>query len=183
MKNTVLLLLLSLSLSAVNVGEIPKEVILNNNNGGLAKDGSAWSSKSIRGKVYLLLYVDPDKKDENSRLLEAFDNKNFDTQKVGQIAIVNLNATWKPNYIIEKLLSSKQKESPNITYVKDKKSVLVKEWNLADDASNVLIFSKKGELLFYKDGALSDDEIKEAMNIIEKNLEWLRDEKYFSLIS
>jgi len=42
---------------------------------------------------------------------------------------------------------------------------------LADDASNVLIFSKKGELLFYKDGALSDDEIKEAMNIIEKNLE------------
>ncbi|SFV54997.1 Protein ytfJ precursor [hydrothermal vent metagenome] len=73
----------------------------------------------------------------------------FNSTLVGRIAIVNLAATWKPNYVIEKILESKQKETPSRVYVKDKKSILVKEWNLADNASNILIFSKKGEVLFY----------------------------------
>ena len=46
---------------------------------------------------------------------------------------------------------------------------MVNEWDLADDASNVLIFSKKGEVLFYKAGELSADEIKEAIELIETN--------------
>ncbi len=65
---------------------------------------------------------------------------------VGRIAIVNLEATWKPNYVIEKILSARQEVLPDTTFLKDKKSVLVNEWDLADDASNVLIFSKKGEV-------------------------------------
>jgi predicted transcriptional regulator len=48
---------------------------------------------------------------------------------------------------------------------------LVKEWGLVDDASNVLIFSKKGKILFYKAVELSADEIKEAIDFIENNLE------------
>ena len=60
--------------------------------------------------------------------------------------------------MIEALLSAQQ-------------DVLVKEWGLADDASNVLIFSEKGEVLFYKSGELSSAEIKEAMEIIKSNIQ------------
>lgn len=106
----------------------------------------------------------------NSEFFEVLDAKEYNSTLVGRIAIVNLAATWKPDYVIEKLLKLKQKELPNTIYLKDKKSVLVKEWDLADDASNVLIFSKKGEVLFYKSGKLSADEIVEAIELIETNL-------------
>lgn len=171
MKSFILLLAVSLNIFAVNVGEVPKELILSGENGGLAKDGSTWSSNSIKDKVNVVVYVDPDEKDLNSEFFEVLDTKEFNSTLVGRIAIVNLAATWKPNYVIEKLLEVKQKELPNMVYLKDKKSVLVKEWGLADEASNVLIFSKKGEVLFYKSGKLSADEIKEAIELIERNLD------------
>lgn len=166
----VLLLLMSLNIFAVNVGEVPKELTLSGENGGLAHDGSAWSSSSIKDKVHLLFYVDPDEKDVNDEFFKTLDVKGFNSTVVGRVAIVNLAATWKPNYIIESLLSAKQNVLPDTIFLKDKKSILVKEWGLADDASDVLIFSKKGEVLFYKAGELSADEIKEAIELIETNL-------------
>ena len=171
MKSFVLLLAISLNLLAVDIGQVPKEVVLSGDNGGLAKDGSAWSSSSIKDKINVLAYVDPDEKDVNSLFFNILDSKDFNSTLVGRIAIVNLAATWKPNYVIEKILESKQKETPSTVYVKDKKSILVKEWNLADNASNILIFSKKGELLFYKSGKLSIDEIDRAIRLIENSLE------------
>ena len=171
MKSILLLLLMSLNIFALNVGEVPKELILSGDNGGLAQDGSAWSSSSINDKLHVLFYVDPDEKDVNNEFVELLNAKEFNSTIVGRVAIVNLAATWKPDYIIEKLLKLKQKELPNTIYLKDKKSILVKEWGLADDASNVLIFSKEGELLFYKAGQLSGDEIKKAIELIETNLE------------
>lgn len=171
MKSFVLLLAMSLNMLAINVGEVPQELILSHDNGGLAQDGSAWSSSSIKDKINVLVYVDPDEKDVNREFFEVLDSKEFNSTVVGRIAIVNLAATWKPNYVIEKILEVKQKELPNTIYLKDKKSVLVKEWGLADDTSNVLIFSKIGELLFYKAGKLSVDETKEAIEIIEANIE------------
>jgi len=170
MKSMLLLLLMSLNMLAVNVGEVPKELTLSGENGGLAQDGSSWSSSSIKDKVHVLFYVDPDEKDVNDEFFEVLDAKEFNSTVVGRVAIVNLAATWKPNYVIETLLSSRQEVLPDTVFLKDKKSILVKEWSLADDASNVLIFSKKGEVLFYKAGKLSADEIKEAIEIIESNI-------------
>lgn len=143
MKSFILLLAMSLNIFSINVGEVPKKLTLSGENGGLAHDGSVWSSSSIKDKVYVLFYVDPDEKDVNDEFFELLDAKEFNSTTVGRIAIVNLAATWKPNYIIEKLLSARQDVLPDTIFLKDKKSILVKEWGLADDASNVLIFSKK----------------------------------------
>ncbi|MBU1668072.1 YtfJ family protein [bacterium] len=170
MKNMVLLLLMSLNVFAVNVGEVPKELTLSGENGGHTHDDSAWNSSSIKNKIYVLFYMDPDKKDVNDNFFKTLDAKQFNSTLVGRIAIVNLAATWKPNYVIETLLSARQDLLPDTIFLKDKKSILVKEWGLADDASDVLIFSKKGEVLFYKAGELSTDEIKEAIELIETNL-------------
>jgi predicted transcriptional regulator len=79
-------------------------------------------------------------------------------------------ATWKPNFVIEEILASKQEEFPNSIYVKDKAKVLVNEWDIKDDASNILIFDKTGKLLFYKSGAMSEEDMKKSFEIIEANL-------------
>ena len=164
-------LLTTLSLSALTVGEIPKSVTISGDNGGNVADNSAWNSSSIKDKVYVMFYVDPDEKDVNEHYSQALKEKKYrEKGAFGSMAIINLAATWKPNFVIEKILESKQEEFPLTIYVKDKASVLVKEWDIADDASNILIFDKTGKLLFYKSGKMQEDDMKKSFEIIEANL-------------
>ena len=170
LKVALLSTLMAFNLSAMTVGEVPSEVVIENDNGGMVLDGSAWNSSTIVDKVYVMFYVDPDEKDTNSHFSKALKEKKYDRSNYGSLAIVNLAATWKPNFIIESILKDKQEEFPDTIYVKDKNSVLVKEWKVEDDESNILIFSKRGELLFYKSGKMSEDDISNAIKIIENNL-------------
>jgi hypothetical protein len=164
-------LLTTMSLSALTVGETPKNVTISTENGGNVADNTPWNSSTIKDKVFVMFYVDPDEKDVNEHYSKALKAKNYRANKnFASIAIVNMAATWKPNFVIEKILASKQKEFPKTTYVKDKASVLVKEWDLADDASNVIIFDKTGKVLFYKNGAMSDEDTQKSFEIIEANL-------------
>jgi len=169
-KMMIITMLLALNIWAIEVGEVPKNVTISGENGGLALDGSAWDSSSIKDKVYVMFYVDPDEKDTNEHFSNALKAKHYDRENYGSIAIVNLAATWKPNFIIEKLLKSKQEKFPDTIYVKDKNKVLVKAWDVADDSSDILVFSKNGELLFYKAGAMSEDDMQKVFKIIEDNL-------------
>ncbi|MDQ7044266.1 MAG: YtfJ family protein [Sulfurimonas sp.] len=173
MKRKLLLvaLLATLNLSAITLGETPKSITIEGENGGQAADNSPWNSSSIKDNVYVMFYVDPDEKDVNEHFSQALKKKDY--RKVGafgSIAIVNLAATWKPNFIIEKILKSKQEEFPDTIYVKDKSSTLVKEWEVADDASNILIFDKNSKLLFYKSGKMSEKDMEDAFKLIEANL-------------
>ena len=163
------LLIATVSTFALNLGEIPKEVTLSGEDGGRV-DGTAWHSKMLKDKVYVLFYVDPDKKGDNEAFIDALHKKNYDKEKYGSVAIINLKATWLPNFAIEKKLKSKQKEFPNTIYAKDKTKYLVKEWNLADDASNILIFDKEGKLIYQHEGAVTDEEMQKAFMLIEENL-------------
>jgi len=162
-------LLLSGSCMAIELGTLPKAVTIEGENGGKV-DGSAWESSMLKGKIHTLFYVDPDKRDLNNPLADALKARKFDRSKVNSVAIINLAATWLPNVFIESKLKEKQKKFPHTVYVKDKKKVLVKEWNLEDDNSDILIFDKKGKLIYKKFGKVSDDEIKEIIALIEKNL-------------
>ncbi len=171
MKLLLVALLATLNLSAITVGEIPKNITIEGQNGGNVTDDSIWSSSSIKDNVYVLFYVDPDEKDTNEHFIQALKKKDY--RSVGafcSMAIINLAATWKPNFIIESILKSKQEEFPKTIYVKDKNSILVNEWEVGDNAANVLVFDKKGKLLFYKSGKMSDEDMAEAFSLIEANL-------------
>jgi len=157
------------SVMAIELGKVPSLVTIDGENGAKV-DGAAWSSSMLKGKVHTLFYVDPDEKDVNEAFAEALKAKHFDRKKFNSVAIINLAATWLPNAIIESKLADKQKKFPHTIYVKDKKKVLVKQWNLADDNSDILIFDKKGKLIYKKFGKLSDKEITTLMALIEKNL-------------
>jgi len=163
-----MLVLVGMSM-AVETGKIPSSVNLSGSNGGKV-DGSAWNSSSLKGKVSLVFYVDPDKKDVNQAFTKALQKEHFESSKFTSIAIINMAATWMPNVALDALLKSKQKEFPRTVYVKDKKSVLVKKWALADDNSDILIFDKRGKLIYKKFGKLSTSEIAKAIALIKANL-------------
>jgi len=154
---------------AVEVGEIPPKVELKEKMGGRL-DGSPWSSEELRGKVHVLFYVDPDEKDTNNDASEALDREKFPSDKFQSVGIINMAATWLPNFAISSALKDKQKLYPKTIYVRDYKRVLVNAWKIADDSSNVLAFDKDGRLIFRKDGKLTAEEIRTLIRVIRDHL-------------
>lgn len=163
------LVLVSYIFADIKLNEKPNELILHDDLGGRV-DGSPFSTKEIVGKVYYLVYVDPDEKGLNDEINEAIKAKKFDKTNFGSIAIINLAATWLPNFAIETMLKKKQEEFPNTIYLKDKKKFFVEKWGLKDDSFNILIFDKQGVLLYKVAGKATQEDIKNIISLIEQNL-------------
>jgi YtfJ family uncharacterized protein len=161
--------LLNQSAQAIEMGKIPPKVELKDKLGGRL-DGQPWSSAELQGKVSVLFYVDPDEKDTNNDASEALNKEKFPDDKYQSFGIINMAATWMPNFAISSALKDKQKRYPKTIYVRDYKKVLVHAWNIADDSSDVLVFDKKGELIFRKDGKLSAAEIQTLLKVIREHL-------------
>jgi predicted transcriptional regulator len=151
---------------SIETGKVPPAVTLQGDAGGRV-DGKAWHSTMLKDKVYVLFYVDPDEKDLNQPFVDALHARRFDQKRFGSVAIVNMAATWKPDAIIAMLLKKKQKKYPTTIYVKDKNKTLVKKWGLADDNFDVLIFDKKGRLIYKHFGKMDRKEIDKALALIE----------------
>jgi hypothetical protein len=154
---------------AIEIGEIPPRVELKEKLGGRL-DQKLWSSEELQGKVHVLFYVDPDEKDTNNDASEALDKEKFPSDKFQSVGIINMAATWLPNFAISAALKDKQKLYPKTIYVRDYKKVLVNAWKIADDSSNVLVFDKHGKLIFRKDGKLTAEEIQMLIKVIRDHL-------------
>ena len=171
----VLVTLFALSLAAVvawagaELGQVPPKVELKDKLGGRL-DGTPWSSEELKGKVHVLFYVDPDEKDTNNDTSEALDKEKFPKEKFQSVAVINMAATFMPNFLISSSLKEKQEKYPRTIYVRDYKKALVKEWGLSDDSSDILAFDKQGKVIFRKDGKLTPEEIQKLLKVIKENL-------------
>jgi YtfJ family uncharacterized protein len=162
-------LMINQTAQAVEIGEVPPKVELKEKLGGRL-DGKPWSSEELQGKVYVLFYVDPDEKDTNNDASEALDREKFPSDKFQSVAIINMAATWLPNFAIASSLKEKQKRYPTTIYVRDNKKVVVNAWKIADDSNDVLAFNKQGRLIFRKDGKLTAEEIQTLIDVIRDHL-------------
>jgi YtfJ family uncharacterized protein len=140
---------------AIEIGEVPPK---------------PWSSEELQGKVHVLFYVDPDEKDTNNETTEALNKENFPQEKCHYFGVINMAATWMPNFAINMALKEKQERYPKTTYLRDNKKVLVNNWKIADDSSVALVFDKKGKLIFKKEGKLKESEIQRLIRVVRENL-------------
>ena len=163
------ILLINPIVQAIELGEVPPKVVLKEKLGGRL-DGRPWSSEELLGKVHVLFYVDPDEKDTNNAASEAINKEKFPADKFHSYGIINMAATWMPNFAISMALKEKQEKYPKTTYLRDYKKVLVNSWKIADDNSDVLVLDKKGRLIFKKEGKLSDEEIQRLIKVIRDNI-------------
>ncbi len=164
-----LFFMLSPSVEAIELGQVPPKVELKEKLGGRL-DGTPWSSSELQGKVFVVFYVDPDEKDTNNEASEALKKEKFPSDQFQSVGIINMAATWLPNFAISSSIKDKQKRYPDTIYVRDYKKVLVNEWKIADDSSNVVAFDKKGNLIFRKDGKLTPEEIQKLIKVIRDHL-------------
>ncbi len=168
-KTLLLPLLFSLSLSAVEIAQTLPTVTLDEDKGGRVT-GEAWSSSELQGKVHLLFYVDPDEKDLNNALSDAVKAAEMDRSRYASVAIINMAATWKPNFAINSALKKKQEKFPHTVYVKDMDKHLVKAWNVADDNSDIILLDKNGKVLFYHEGQVEGEQINKVIRLIKENM-------------
>jgi uncharacterized protein len=154
---------------AIEIGEVPPKVELKEKLGGRL-DGKPWSSEELQGKIHVLFYVDPDEKDTNNHASDAIDKEKFPVDRFHSYGIINMAATWMPNFAINMALKDKQERYPKTTYVRDYMKVLVKAWKIADDSSDVLVFDKKGKLIFKKEGKLNAMEVQTLIKAVRDNL-------------
>ena len=162
-------LLLSLSLSAIEIGATLPSITLDADKGGRVT-GDAWSSSELEGKVHLIFYVDPDESDTNNALSDAVKKSAPDRSKFASVAIINMAATWKPNFAIASVLEGKQEKFPHTTYVKDMDKHIVESWNIADDSSDIILLDKTGKILFIHEGEVDAAGIQEVINLIKENM-------------
>jgi len=156
--------------AGIEMGQVPKEVVLKGDLGGRL-DGSPWSSKELQGKVHVLFYVDPDERDLNNDTSEALKKEKFPREKYQSFGITNMDATWLPNFVISSALEEKQKRYPTAIMIRDYDKVLVKEWGISDDNSDILAFDKEGRLIFRKDGKLNAEDIQKLIQTIRANID------------
>lgn len=169
MRGIAVLLFIFLSANAqkIRVGEVPPVVVLDGENGGKVK-GGPFSTEELRGKVFFVVYVDPDYRDLNEEFNEKLKARHYPDDKYGSVAITNMAATWLPNFLLRALLEEKQEKYPRTTFVMDYNKVMVKEWGLADDNYNTMIIGKDGRLLFWKVGKLTGEDEKTIFNILDR---------------
>jgi len=156
-------------IQAVNIGDTLPQVTLEKENGGTSYD-KPWHATSLKGKVHLVLYMDPDERKGTQPLLDALNQLEVDPKEYSTIAIVNLSATWMPDYILESILSKKQKELKNTSFVFDKEKMLVRKWQMRDDASNILIVDKNSKILYQKVGNASNEEVADILKMLSDML-------------
>ncbi len=168
MKKIALFFALGVLVWAAKVGEVLPHLMLQGKEGGLV-DGRPFDSRILSSKTYLVIYSDPDKKDLNEEFFQKVKKAHFDRSRYGSIAIVNMQVTWLPNFLLQAILKKKQKSYPDTIYVKDKKRVLVKKWGLADNDQVVMIV-KRGKVLFVKNGKLNPKEQSRALKILQRSV-------------
>lgn len=151
-------------------GSLVKSIVLDGENGGLVKDKSAWKSESLIGHVTLLVYVDPDDSDLNEAFTERLKKEDFGPERFKSYAIINMAATWKPNFAISSVLERKQQQYQHTTYVKDYKRHLVSSWGLKDDGYEVILFDKAGKVLFRRQGKISSEDTDLFVKLVKENL-------------
>lgn len=155
--------------STLPVGETPEVITLSGKDGGRI-DKSAWSSSELVDKVWVLVYADPDESDLNEAATEALKAKDYSTDVYQSVAVINMSATWKPNFLINTILKGKQKKYPNTVYVKDMNKMLVNKWGLADDSNDIVVFDASGTVVFSFDGQLTPEAIEEMISIIDAEI-------------
>ena len=159
MSKLLLFIILSLSLNAKEI--IPH--IVDNKNVRLITNDKTFDSSIIKEKNYLINYVDPDERGLNEDMMDRLELHNFNA---GSIAIINLEATWIPNFLLEAILEENQKKHPDTIFVKDLNKELVEFWNLEDDNVHTLVLNEKHEILFKKSGKLSLEDEKEIIKLL-----------------
>ncbi len=166
----VLAMLAIVSLNAqIEVNKNLPDLVLSGDKGG-GINGEEWKSSDLKNKLNIIFYVAPNQQDDVEPLLNKIDSAGYSLESVNVTLIINTEATWIPNSIIEGKVKGKAKDDTTKNYVLDKDEVLLSEWKLSEDNPNIIVVDKSGRVIYFLNEELNEDYGNDLLKIIERKI-------------
>lgn len=133
-----------------------------------------WKSQQLAGKVRTIQHIAgrSSAKELNAPLIEAIKQAKFPHDKYQTTSIINTDdSIFGTGVFVKNSVEDSKKEFPYSQFIVDSDGVVKNAWSLAPESSAIIILNKQGNVLFYKDGALTPQEINKAISVIVAELE------------
>lgn len=134
-----------------------------------------WSSDMFKGngKVQLVQYVAANRGavGQNKPFTQAIIEKQFPPEKLGSTVIVNMADTMSfAKGIVVSKVAKRKAERQYISFVMDNDGVGLQRWGMKNKSCAIIVLDASGNVLFAKDGPLSELEIAHTIALIEQQM-------------
>lgn len=156
------------SVAAVSVDKGGEIFIKNDNTSYLP-----WTTEQMLGKVRVIQAIAgrSSAKAMNAPLMEAITNEHFPEDDYQTTTIVNQNdSIWGTGSFVKSSAEDGKQDFPWSSMVLDSDGVVSKAWLLAESTSTIIVQNKMGQVLYSKQGQLTDQDIQQVLQLIKKSL-------------
>lgn len=130
-----------------------------------------WSTDQLRGKVHVLQAMAGrmSTKNLNKPFTDALEKENFSHDHLLTTTVINLDDTlFGTAGIVNSELKSNKIKYWYSSIVADKNGAVAKALALQPSSSAIAVISPTGEVLFFKDGAMTEAEIATALELVKQ---------------
>ena len=130
-----------------------------------------WNTDRLAGKTGIVLHMAGRlaAKESNAALIQAIENAGFPGTTVQIVTIVNTDDAVPGSAIfVRQSLESSKKETPGAQFVVDATGAVRRSWQLVEGGSAVVILGKQGRIRFAHDGALTDEQVRQVIALVQQ---------------
>ncbi|EAM8583779.1 YtfJ family protein [Salmonella enterica] len=132
-----------------------------------------WNSALLAGKVRVLLHIAgrTSAKEKNATLIEAIKSAGLPHDRYQTTTIVNTDdAIPGSGMFVRSSIESNKKLYPWSQFIVDSNGVARNAWQLKEEGSAVIVLDKDGRVQWVKDGALTQQEVQQVVDLLHKLL-------------
>ncbi|MDE1515062.1 MULTISPECIES: YtfJ family protein [Vibrio] len=133
----------------------------------------AWNSQHMVGKVRVIQAIAgrSSAKQLNAPLMAAISAAKFPSERYQTTTIINQDdALWGTGALVKSSAQDSKQQFPWSSMVLDKSGAVAKAWQLPAESSTIIVLDEQGQVLWVKEGALSEAEIASVLGLIEQQL-------------
>jgi predicted transcriptional regulator len=127
------------------------------------------NSPELKGRVLYFNYSDPGSKDMNKHVDDALkSDPGLDRKKsyVG-LGIANMKASILPDFVIARIIKSKQQET-GATILLDDNYIILTSWGLKNKVSNIVVLDKERICRYLYKGKLPAADVEKLISVIKE---------------
>lgn len=132
-----------------------------------------WNSAQLSGKVRVIQHIAgrSSAKEQNAALIESIKAADLPHDRYQTTTIVNTDdAIPGTGMFVRSSIESNKEQYPWSQFIVDSTGSVQKAWQLKGGGSTIVVLDNKGNVRFAKDGALTQEEVKQVMTLLHQLL-------------
>jgi YtfJ family uncharacterized protein len=169
----------SFSTWAINlsIGEKAPEVVVKSHGEILIDNGELtyqpWASEQMLGKTRVIQAIAgrSSAKALNKPLMDAISKAEFPQDKYQTTTIVNQDdSIWGTGSFVKSSAEDSKMDFPHSSIVLDEDGAVASSWELDEETSMIAVQDSNGDILWLKQGKLTNSDISQVINLIKRTL-------------